>query len=140
MKIVKFNNKQIFPSLINEFFNDDFGVNFLNRNHSVPSVNTIENDDSFEIDLAVPGMKKDDFSIELDNNVLIISSETSNNVSNENLRLNEFNYSSFQRSFKIPESINLDKIKGNYKNGILKVLLPKKKNSISKTNRVISIG
>ena len=140
MKIVKFNNKQIFPSLINEFFNDDFGVNFLNRNHSVPSVNTIENDDSFEIDLAVPGMKKDDFSIELDNNVLIISSETSNNVSNENLRLNELNYSSFQRSFKIPESINLDKIKGNYKNGILKVLLPKKKDSISKTNRVISIG
>ena len=65
MKIVKFNNKQIFPSLINEFFNDDFGVNFLNRNHSVPSVNTIENDDSFEIDLAVPGMKKDDFSIRL---------------------------------------------------------------------------
>ena len=140
MKIVKFNNKQIFPSLINEFFNDDFGVNFLNRNHSVPSVNTIENDDSFEIDLAVPGMKKDDFSIELDNNVLIISSETSNNVSNENLRLIEFNYSSFQRSFKIPESVNLDKIKGNYKNGILKVLLPKKKDSISKTNRVITIG
>ena len=132
MKIVKFNNKQIFPSLINEFFNDDFGVNFLNNNHSVPSVNTIENDDSFEIDLAVPGMKKDDFSIELENNVLIISSETSNNVSNENLRLNEFNYSSFQRSFKIPESVNLDKIKGNYKNGILKVLLPKKKESISK--------
>ena len=140
MKIVKFNNKQIFPSLINEFFNDDFGVNFLNSNHSVPSVNTIENDDSFEIDLAVPGMKKDDFSIELENNVLIISSETSNNVSNENLRLNEFNYSSFQRSFKIPESVNLDKIKGNYKNGILKVLLPKKKDSISKTNRVITIG
>ena len=140
MKIVKFNNKQIFPSLINEFFNDDFGVNFLNRNHSIPSVNTIENDDSFEIDLAVPGMKKDDFSIELENNVLIISSETSNNASNENLRLNEFNYSSFQRSFKVPESVNLDKIKGNYKNGILKVLLPKKKDSISKTNRLITIG
>ena len=83
MKIVKYNNNQIFPSLINEFFNDDFGINFLNRNYSVPSVNTIENDDSFEIDLAVPGMKKDDFSIELDNNVLVISSEASNNVSNE---------------------------------------------------------
>ena len=123
MKIVKFNNKQLFPSLINEFFNDDFGVNFLNSNHSVPSVNTIENDDSFEIDLAVPGMKKDDFSIELENNVLIISSETSNNVSNENLRLNEFNYSSFQRSFKIPESVNLDKIKGNYKKRCMKMHL-----------------
>ena len=72
--------------------------------------------------------------------MVFISSETSNNVSNENLRLNEFNYSSFQRSFKIPESVNLDKIKGNYKNGILKVLLPKKKDSISKTNRVITIG
>jgi len=139
MKIVKYNNNQIFPSLINEFFNDDFGVNFLNRKNSVPSVNTIENDNSFEIDLAVPGMKKDDFSIELDNNVLIISSETSNNVSNENLRLNEFNYSSFQRSFRIPESVELDKIKANYKNGILKVHLPKKKESITKPNRVIDI-
>jgi len=140
MKIVKYNNNNIFPSLLNEFFNDEIGFNFLNRNHSVPSVNTIENDDSFEIDLAVPGMKKDDFSIELDNNVLIISSETSNNVSNEKLRLNEFNFSSFQRSFKVPESVNLDKIKGNYKNGILKILLPKKKNSISKSNRIITIG
>ena len=140
MKIVKYNNNNMFPSLINEFFNDDIGVNFLKRNYSVPSVNTIENDDSFEIDLAVPGMKKDDFSIELDNNVLIISSETSNNVSNEKLRLNEFNFSSFQRSFKVPESVNLDKIKGNYKNGILKILLPKKKNSISKSNRIITIG
>ena len=79
-------------------------------------------------------------SIELDNNVLVISSETSNNVSDENLRLNEFNYSSFQRSFKVPESVNLDKIKGTYKNGILKILLPKKKDSISKSNRVITIG
>ena len=67
MKIVKYNNNQIFPSLINEFFNDDFGVNFLNRKNSVPSVNTIENDNSFEIDLAVPGMKKNDFSIECTN-------------------------------------------------------------------------
>ena len=158
MKIVKYNNNQIFPSLINERSEErrvgkkasmidnnysiynKFGINFLNRNYSVPSVNTIENDDSFEIDLAVPGMKKDDFSIELDNNVLVISSETSNNVSDENLRLNEFNYSSFQRSFKVPESVNLDKIKGSYKNGILKILLPKKKDSISKSNRVITNG
>ena len=98
----------------------------------------IINPSSSEVNIYRNNIKID--SIELDNNVLIISSETSNNVSNENLRLNEFNYSSFQRSFKIPESVNLDKIKGNYKNGILKVLLPKKKDSISKTNRVITIG
>ncbi|MBT6935069.1 MAG: Hsp20/alpha crystallin family protein, partial [Cryomorphaceae bacterium] len=59
---------------------------------------------------------------------------------NDNMRLNEFNYSSFQRSFRVPESVSLDKIKANYKNGILKIKLPKKKDSITKPNRVIDIG
>ena len=140
MRIVKYNNNNSFPSLMNEFFNEDFGMNLINRNHSVPSVNSIENTDSFEIDLAVPGMKKDDFKIELIDKVLIISSENSNSIENDNLRLNEFNYSSFQRSFRIPESVELDKIKANYKNGILKIILPKKKDSITKPNRVIEIG
>jgi len=140
MRIVKYNNNNNFPSLMSEFFNEDFGLNFVNRNHSVPSVNSIENNDSFEIDLAVPGMKKDDFKIELIDKVLIISSENSNSIENDNMRLNEFNYSSFQRSFRIPESVELDKIKANYKNGILKIILPKKKDSITKPNRVIEIG
>ena len=140
MRIVKYNNNHSFPSLMNEFFNEDFGMNLINRNHSVPSVNSIENNDSFEIDLAVPGMKKDDFKIELIDKVLIISSENSNSIENDNMRLNEFNYSSFQRSFRIPESVELDKIKANYKNGILKIKLPKKKDSITKPNRVIEIG
>jgi len=139
MRIVKYNNNN-FPSLMSEFFNEDFGLNFVNRNHSIPSVNSIENNDSFEIDLAVPGMKKDDFKIELIDKVLIISSENSNSIENDNMRLNEFNYSSFQRSFRIPESVELDKIKANYKNGILKIILPKKKDSITKPNRVIEIG
>jgi len=56
------------------------------------------------------------------------------------MSLNEFNYSSFQRSFIVPETVELDKIKANYKNGILKVKLPKKKDSISKPNRVIDIS
>ena len=140
MRIVKYNNNNNFPSLMNEFFNEDFGMNLINRNHSVPCVNSIENNDSFEIDLAVPGMKKDDFKIELIDKVLIISSENSNSIENDNMRLNEFNYSSFQRSFRIPESVELDKIKANYKNGILKIKLPKKKDSITKPNRVIEIG
>jgi len=141
MRIVKYNNNNNnFPSLMSEFFNEDFGLNFVNRNHSIPSVNSIENNDSFEIDLAVPGMKKDDFKIELIDKVLIISSENSNSIENDNMRLNEFNYSSFQRSFRIPESVELDKIKANYKNGILKIILPKKKDSITKPNRVIEIG
>jgi len=140
MRIVKYNNNNVFPSLINEFFNDDFGMNFLNRSHSVPSVNSLENNDSFEIDLAVPGMKKEDFTIELNDKVLVISSETSNNMENDKMRLNEFNFSSFQRSFRIPDSVDHDKIKANYKNGILKIKLPKRKESISKPNRVINIG
>ena len=140
MRIVKYNNNNVFPSLINEFFNDDFGMNVLNRSHSVPSVNSFENNDSFEIDLAVPGMKKEDFTIELNDKVLVISSETSNTMENDKMRLNEFNFSSFQRSFRVPDSVDHDKIKANYKNGILKIKLPKKKESISKPNRVINIG
>ena len=140
MRIVKYNNNNVFPSLINEFFNDDFGLNFLNRSHSVPSVNSVENNDSFEIDLAVPGMKKEDFTIELNEKVLVISSETSNTMENDKMRLNEFNFSSFQRSFRVPDSVDHDKIKANYKNGILKIKLPKRKESISKPNRVINIG
>ena len=140
MRIVKYNNNNVFPSLINEFFNDDFGMNFLNRSHSVPSVNSIENNDSFEIDFAVPGMKKEDFTIELNDKVLVISSETSNTMENDKMRLNEFNFSSFQRSFRVPDSVDLDKIKASYKNGILKIKLPKRKESISKPNRVINIG
>ena len=139
MRIVKYNNNNVFPSLINEFFNDDFGMNFLNRSHSVPSVNSVENNDSFEIDLAVPGMKKEDFTIELNDKVLVISSETSNTMENDKMRLNEFNFSSFQRSFRVPDSVDQDKIKANYKNGILKIKLPKRKESISKPNRVINI-
>ena len=125
---------------MNEFFNDDFRMNVINNNHSVPSVNSIENDNSFEIDLAVPGMKKDDFTIQLNDKVLVISSENTNSVENNSMSLNEFNYSSFQRSFIVPETVELDKIKANYKNGILKVKLPKKKDSISKPNRVIDIS
>ena len=140
MRIVKYNNNNVFPSLMNEFFNDDFGMNFLNRSHSVPSVNSLENNDSFEIDLAVPGMKKEDFTIELNDKVLVISSETSNTIENDKMRLNEFNFSSFQRSFRVPDSVDQDKIKANYKNGILKIKLPKRKESISKPNRVINIG
>ena len=140
MRIVKYNNNNVFPSLINEFFNDDFGMNFLNRSHSVPSVNSLENNDSFEIDLAVPGMKKEDFTIELNDKVLVISSENSNTIENDKMRLNEFNFSSFQRSFRVPDSVDQDKIKASYKNGILKIKLPKRKESISKPNRVINIG
>ena len=140
MRIVKYNNNNVFPSLMNEFFNDEFGLNFFNRNYSVPSVNSIENNDSFEIDLAVPGMKKEDFTIELNDKVLVISSETSNTMENDKMRLNEFNFSSFQRSFRVPDSVDQDKIKANYKNGILKIKLPKRKESISKPNRVINIG
>ncbi len=140
MRIVKYNNNNVFPSLRNEIFNDDLIMNFFNRRHSVPSVNSVENNDSFEIDLAVPGMKKDDFTIELNDKILVISSDNSNYDQNERTRLNEFNYSSFQRSFRVPESVELDKIKANYKNGILKIKLPKRKDSITKPNRVIDIS
>jgi Molecular chaperone (small heat shock protein) len=141
MRIVNYYNNNGFSiPYTGEFFNDDFGLNFFKRNYSVPSVNSIENNDSFEIDLVVAGMKKEEFSIELNDKVLVISSESSNNIENDKMRLNEFNFSSFQRSFRVPDSVDQDKIKANYKNGILKIKLPKRKESISKPNRVINIS
>ena len=138
MRIVKYNNNNVFPSLMNEFLNDDFGMNLFNRSNSLPSVNSIENNDSFEIDLAVPGMKKDDFIIELNDKVLVISSEKSS-INNENMRLNEFNILKLLEESEHTEEVDLDKIKATYKNGILKIKLTKKKDSITKPNRLIDI-
>ncbi|MBE9481831.1 MAG: Hsp20/alpha crystallin family protein [Bacteroidetes bacterium] len=100
----------------------------------MPAANIIENKDSFELEIAAPGMNKKDFKINLDNNILTILSEreskkeekSEKNEDNVSYTRREFIYSSFNRSFTLPKSIELDKIKADYKNGILNISLPKK--------------
>ncbi len=93
-----------------------------------PAVNIRETDNSFVLELAAPGYKKDDFNVNVENDLLTISTEQENKVeeNEKGYTRKEFSYSSFSRSFTLPESVNADNIKGVYSNGILTVELPKK--------------
>lgn len=95
---------------------------------SIPAVNIIENLPNFVVEIAAPGLSKEDFKIEVEEETLKISSEKANReeeIENSQYRKREFNYKSFERSFKLPENIEIDKIQARYENGVLKVTLPK---------------
>jgi HSP20 family protein len=127
MSIIRFNRPHVLSDVFQNFFDND-SVDFFNRRGLDPAANILEHPDSFELDLAAPGLKKDDFKIHLENNVLTISSEVKDEKEEEekNYTRKEFHYSSFSRSFTLPRSVDLEKIKADYENGILKVMLPKK--------------
>jgi len=135
------------PSLFNEFFNGELleNQNFdtLGSESTLPSVNIMDTENSFEIEVAAPGMDKKDFKVELNNNILTISTEKKNSKEdkNENYTRKEFSYQSFLRSFRLPENkVDGNKINAKYKNGILLVSLPKKEEAKLKPVRMIEIG
>jgi len=142
MSIVKRNNL-VFPSLMNEIFKPDWfgGMENFNTSTSVPAVNIKENEKDFELELAVPGRKKEDFNIEVDNNVLTVSSEikSENEVKEENYTRREFGFTSFKRAFTLPETIDEDKIKADYIDGLLRFTLPKRKEALPKPKRMIEL-
>ncbi len=129
-----------FPSLVDSFLNGNLdetpaGVNTL------PAVNVIEKDDAFSLELAAPGLKKDDFKINVNENVLTISAEKK--VENEEVKdkytRKEFGYSSFKRSFTLAKSINGEKINATYSDGILSIELPKKEETKPKEPKLIEV-
>lgn len=141
-------NSLTFPTWsnwIDELFNRDlpsvFTPNF-NSGITLPKVNIRETKDAYFVDMAVPGIKKEDFHIDLDNQMLSISTETKqeNENNEENLIRREFGYSSFKRTFSLPETINEDKIKAAYRDGILSIHLPKKEEAKQKPARSIKIS
>ena len=125
----------VLPSVFNDFFKpwnewldiDQFNEGFMGNLLSMPAVNILENKDDFKISLAVPGMKKSDFDIKVEGNMLTISSERKEEKEEQDARYTrkEFNYSSFSRSFTLPEGVIADKIEARYDDGILKLTLPK---------------
>ena len=139
-------NQVSFPALMNEIFKPDWfgGAEVLNS--KIPSVNIKEDETSFVLDLIAPGRKKEDFKIEVENDLLTISSEQSNEVVDEKeenkvkYTRKEFSFSSFKRSFTLPETINVDAIKASYENGILSLNLPKKEEALPKPKRLIELG
>ena len=126
---------------MNDFFKPDwFGS--LETNHRIPPVNIQENENDFLLELEIPGLKKEDFNIELDNDVLIISSEVKkgSEEKNENYTRKEFTVSSFRRAFTLPETVDSDEINAAYKAGILKISLPKKEEALPKPKRLVEIA
>lgn len=140
MSIVKRSNL-VFPSLMNEIFKPDWFGGMENLNSNVPAVNIRENEKDFELELAVPGRKKEDFNIEIDNDVLTISSELKHEdeTKRDNYTRREFGFTSFKRAFTLPETIDADNIKANYEDGILQFTLPKKEEALPKPKRLIEI-
>lgn len=142
MKLIRWNNEPFFSDLVNNFFENESG-NFLSRRHCLtPATNIVENEESFELEMAAPGMKKEDFKIDIENNVLTISSEQKEEKeeNNKNYTRREFSYGCFSRSFILPKIIDSDKIKAEYKNGVLCLNLPKKEEEKTKLKRQIEIG
>ena len=130
-----------FPSLIDDLINTDWNLKVPTFSGTVPAVNIKELDSQFEIVLAVPGMKKDDFEIEVEDGVLSISSTQEEEQVNEKGKFTrrEFSYSSFRRSFTLPDSVNPTKIDAAYKEGLLLVLLPKHKEAQPQPKKLIKI-
>jgi len=137
-------NRLNMPSFVDEFFGRDLMDNFLSERSGVniPSVNLVENNDEYRIEVAAPGLEKKDFKIDLDNDVLTISSEKEekDEQNEENFVRREFSYSKFSRSFTLPESADEEKIKATHKEGILYVHIPKKDEAKQKPPKQINIS
>lgn len=142
-------NSNFFPSfssLFDDFFNTELGDwrrnNYSSTNSTLPKVNVKEDEHGFTIEVAAPGMEKEDFNVQLDHNQLTISSEkkTEKSEEAEKYTKREFAYHSFQRSFTLPESANGEQISAKYDNGILTLSIPKRDEAIPKPVKKISIN
>jgi len=134
-----------FPSWFDNFFENSLGGEFLsnfNTGITLPAVNIKETNDNFILELSVPGMKKSDFTIDVDNKILSISSEVKheNEETEENYTRREFGYSSFKRTFTLPDSVESDNVKANYQDGILMITLPKREEAKQKPPMRVKIS
>ncbi len=116
-----------FPALFDDFFrpwNDWLG---MGRSITTPAVNIAENKNNFEVTVAAPGLKKDDFNIDIEGNMLTISCEKEEKKEEKDERYTrkEYNYSSFSRSFTLPDEVIKEKIEAAYTDGVLHITLPK---------------
>jgi HSP20 family protein len=132
------------PSLVEEFFNNDFPTSWLRNwsTSSTPAVNIVENKDEFRIEVAAPGLEKDDFTINVEDDVLTISAnkEEKKEEKEENYTRKEFSYTSFSRSFTLPEIVDREKIRAEHKNGVLTIYVPKHEEAKQKVARKIKVS
>ncbi|HEV9037169.1 MAG TPA: Hsp20/alpha crystallin family protein [Puia sp.] len=143
------NRRESLPSVFNDFFRpwgsvfDTNGGSLFDTLNpvTIPAVNISENKERFEVSLAAPGMKKADFNIDVERNTLTISAETKaeKEEKDERYTRKEYSYSSFSRSFTLPEGVNKDKIDASYDNGVLTLSLPKTEDAKKTASKHISV-
>lgn len=144
MNTVKKNNRFVFPSILNELFADERLDVFNSGRSTIPAVNIKELDKTFVVDLAAPGMDKENFTINLEENVLTVSAQKS--VENEDkikdgrYTRREFGYTSFTRSFTLPEEVMYDDINATYVDGVLSISIPKNTEAKVDHKRTIAIS
>ncbi len=136
MSIIRYNSSDFVPatfsSLVDRFFNESLARS--GGSVFTPKVDVIENENSFEVHLAVPGMNKDDFKIEVNDNYLTVSGERkfTNEKKEKNYHSVETQFGSFSRSFTLPENVDGTKINAKYNNGILELVIPKDEKRVLK--------
>lgn len=143
MNLVKRNNtaNAFFPSVMDELFKDWAGGTQFNR--TIAPVNIKETENGYTVELMAPGMAKEDFNLEVENDLLTISAsvKTENTEQEEGkFTRKEFGLTSFKRAFTLPETVNADSINAAYENGILSIALPKKEEALPKPKRMIDIS
>ncbi|MCU4166394.1 Hsp20/alpha crystallin family protein [Carboxylicivirga caseinilyticus] len=147
MKLVRKFNGQL-PET-NDWFNNFLGRDFFvepdqyfgTRNNQ-PKVNIRESEETYQIEVAAPGYQKDEFKVEIDNNILTISVERNNEPTDENIKYShyEYKYGSFSRSFTLPKGkVQESKIEAQYNNGILTISIPKTEEAKPKPKRILEI-
>jgi len=148
MSLIRRSNNFPVSSIFDDFFTRDLWNWGLNNNSatgtSIPAVNIRETNENFEVEVAAPGMKKEDFKVELNGNLLTIRSERQHDETvNEGERFSrrEFSYQSFERSFQLPKDVvDIDQIRAKYENGLLMLTIPKKEEARQKPPRMIEIA
>jgi HSP20 family protein len=138
-------NFPAWTSFIDELFNEELSnvknINF-NNGMTAPKVNIKESVDAYTLEMAVPGFKKSDFIVDLENETLSVSAEIKNEEErkDDNYTRKEFSYASFKRTFVLPETVEEDKIEARYTDGILSLNIPKKEEAKPKPARTIEIS
>lgn len=135
--------RKFFPSIVDEFFGNDYLPNLFEFQTGInmPSVNIIEGKEDYKIEVAAPGLDKGDFIINLDNNLLTITSEkeAKSEDEKEHYMRREFSYSSFKRSFRLPQTVDPENISASHSNGVLSIVIPKRDEAKIKPAKQIEI-
>ncbi len=144
MNIVKRSNYTP-TSFFDDFLTKDLfdWSGWTTQSATVPRTNIVETNDDFKVEMAAPGLRKEDFQIELDNDMLVIQSELPNQgdeQSDHNYTRQEFSYQSFRRSFYLPNTVESEKIEASYRDGILSLVIPKKEEARKKPVKTIAIS